>query len=774
MSSWHHGRGALEWEDPDAFYDSREVDSRIRGQLILTMLQNLTTLTGSASIAGNPVKFHLDSTAANLFVAAGGASRDVFQWTNGSTIWAAETAGLAADPTDIIEFLGAIFVAQGEANNVRRKASGSWGAGTSGFPAVFFATAGNVLYWCDNINEIYFSVADPTAAAANRQGPIYVGDTNTYIRALRVWDNRLYIGKDDGLYVLQDGRVLKLLDFSFARDANNFRWMKDWQGALYFPILGGLYRLIAGVTLQAVGPNRGAAGELELVNIATERDQRTFKSLATTRTGQIVDIVPTDSFLYAVVDGLSGTSQILAFNGVGWHQVVEGAAANTRIRAAFFTSVLASAGSLSIPRLWYGYGTNAYNVMLPDGTDDPYEYSSETYVVDGNLDSPWFTAHLPGVHKEWHDVTMESENFSSTETVQVSYELDDLGAYQNLVDSSGTAYPHTFSPSQTIAFPVRTVSRRIRLRFSLARGSTATETPKVKRVIVRYLVRPDTRYAWQLRLRAGRAIYNPYLRLRERADSAEVRQRLERARDSRSRLTFDDGDLEPGITNRVLNPEFRLDSNSDGLADSWVELGTPTTSLDVTRKQYGLRSQQTVTGASGQEGVETAAITVVVGTRYTASVYLFHRAGDALSLGVSATSGGTFIASVRQTAITTDFVRLEVTFVATGTTVYLRVARESTDAAAATTYNISAAQLEITPDDRYAVYELMATSFASGEQPRCSWSGAPHASVATRPGTAQVFVTNIGETEIKRPSIAEWIRGVGSEYAVTVTVAEVA
>lgn len=766
LSSWHHGRGALEWEDPFSFYDSRGVDTRIRGQFILAPLQNQTLKTGSIALAGNPTKLALASTTGTLYLCMGGGSRDVFTWNNSTGLWNVTTAGLTSDPVDMCEFLGYVWVAQGEATTMRRRllSSGTWSDATSA-PANFIiagavgTSAGSALWRADNTNELYWTV-DGT----NWQGPLYAGDTNTLIRSLLIWDNRLYVGKDDGLYVVQEGRVNQLLDFSFARDPNNFRWMRVWQGSIYFPILNGVYRLVGGYTLQAIGPNRGAAGFIELNNLTLNELHDTFKGLASGRTGQIVDLCPTENFLYAAVDAGSGTSVILAYNGSGWHTIVEGAAANNSIDTLFFTSSLATSGQLLNPRLWYSYGaSDCYNVILPFGTDDPYEYASETYADGGSgvyIDSPFFDAGVADVWKEWQEVIVISENLSSTETLQVAYELDDLGAFTNLSnpDSADANYLFTFSPYQRIAFPARSISKRIRLRLLPDRGNTNTETPKIKKVIVKYMVRPNTRYAWQITMRTGRKMRNPYLNLAEAADPTEWLLRLQQARDARFRLPFDDGDLEPGITNLVLNPQFRLDSDGDGLADNWNETGTPTTTLNLNHKIYGLRSQLTVTDSAGTDGIQSDAITVVSGTRYTASGYIYHVSGDVITFDDSAGYG-----TAVKISPNSDFQRFEFTFVATGTSTRIRLQRLTGDAAAATTFYLSAVQLEVTANDRFSNYELRASAYCDGEQGGCRWTGAPHASTSIRDATVQVFVSNVGATEVLTPSIGDRLRGVGDE-----------
>ena len=768
IRTWHGGRGQLEQQNPYAFYDQSGVDSHIPGQLTLTALGKQTFKTGGLlSIGGIPAKFYLSGTSGNLFAATKGSARDVWIWDNTNTEWDAQTSGMTADPTDMVDFLGKLYVAVGESANARIKnlSAGTWSAGVSGFPANLLAVLENVMYWSDNINELYYAVADPSAAAANRLGPIYVGDTNTYIRGLIVWNNTVYIGKDDGLYTLVDNVARKTTDFSWGRDSNNFHWMKAWNGALYFPILHGLYRLIGGTTQQSVGPNRGT--------LAYPDGTTSFKAVPSSRVGRVVDIIPTENFLYLLIDGGSGNSQILSSpDGVAWSQVGEVTAASSI--AGFYTPQLTTTGALATPNLWYGVGSNVYRNIQPYGTDDPFESSTYQYESTGYLMTSWIDGGLPDIPKAVYEVGLLSEALTSTETVQVAYQLDDLTTWQNLVDDNGNTYAFTFSPIQFILMPEHTVAKRIRFRLTLARGSTTTLTPKVKGLIYRFMARPDAYWSWQLSLRSGRSIRNEYLDQSEPFDPGEIKLLLETARQGRTPIQFADGEMEPGITNLILNPEFRTDTNADGLCDNWNEVGNPVTSLDVTVKRVGLRSQKTVTASSGTEGVESSTLTVVSGTRYTASAYVYVSAGDTVYLELREQGVGSVLASSPLLAADRGrWVRLEATAPATSTSCRLRIVRNSADASLATTFYVSGAQFEITSDNRQSNYSLKASAFCSGDQPKCHWSGQPHASTSVRNSYAIVFVTNVGEVETQRPDPGDRKRGVGDESTIRFTLAEV-
>lgn len=781
QDNWSHGRGALEWGDPDSYYDSANVWTHIRNQITLAALQNLTTKAAAASVGGNPVCLRLVTTAANLFTATGGGARDVFQWNNSTAVWVAEVSGIAADPTDMTEWQGVIWVANGEANNMRVKSGGAWADG--GVPADFLAVFNNTaLYRADNINEIYWATALASPASATVwNGPLYVGDTNTSIRSLAVADGRLWVGKDDGLYYIQDQVVTQLLDFQWARDPNNFRWMKWWQGALYFPIQYGLYRLV-GSTLQAIGPNRGAQDE---------SGDPTFKGLASGKRGQIVDLIPVGDFLYAVVDaGTGGTSQILCYNGTGWHQLVQGAASGTRIRSAFFTGPLATTGVLSLPRLWFGYGNDVYNIILPLNTDDPFEdTTNQTYfagTIAGGaafLLSSWFDAGLANVWKEFIGLQLYTEGLTANEQVLFQYVVDGDTTYQSVLTPAGVAYNFTASPYQAIPLPQNTIGKKIRGRLILARGGTTTLTPKIKAMVVEYAVRPDTKFAWQVTARAGRHMRNPYLSGQyEDLDAGEWLQLLTRYRDSRTRLLWDPGDMEPGITNLVLNPSFELDTNADGLADNWTEVLTPSTAIAAQYKIYGRRSQRVIEAAADQSGIQSDDMTTVVGTRYTASVYLYIATKNVTGLanpgGTSGIAvqlrdtGGTVLASATLTSPTDQWVRVEATGIAISTATHIRIVI-ATVPVQANAFFVSAAQLEVTPDARFLNFGTKATTFCSGDQPRCRWNGTPQTSTSVRDGKYLVFVTNINVSEIKRPSIMDRIRGQGNEQRITLSLAQV-
>ncbi|MCG3770834.1 MAG: hypothetical protein JW384_02013 [Nitrosomonadaceae bacterium] len=273
----------------------------------------------------------------------------------------------------------------------------------------------------------------------------------------------------------------------------------------------------------------------------------------------------------------------------------------------------------------------------------------------------------------------------------------------------------------------------------------------------------------------GKNIRNPYTRQKETRDPREWLQLFDRMRASRSRMEWDDGLIEPGITNHVLNPQFRVDSNADGIADNWNAVGAPTTSLSIPLKVIGLRSQKAICDSINTQGIETDTITLTVGTRYVASAYVYVTSGDKVFLEARNQNAGTTIAQSPVVLLEEQggWVRLEIAFVAPHASFRLRVVRNSANATAETSFYVSAAQVEALSDKRFRYYQSYASTYCDGEQPRGRWSGAPHASTSVRDSTYKVFITNINEAETKRPGILEIVQGIGAEHRIVMSLAEI-
>jgi len=70
------------------------------------------------------------------------------------------------------------------------------------------------------------------------------------------------------------------------------------------------------------------------------------------------------------------------------------------------------------------------------------------------------------------------------------------------------------------------------------------------------------------------------------------------------------------------SPHFLEDSNSDGLADGWLAVGTPTTGISVARYLIGGKSQQITTNSSSNQGIRSGLVTASSSSTAVAYVWL--------------------------------------------------------------------------------------------------------------------------------------------------------
>lgn len=144
-------------------------------------------------------------------------------------------------------------------------------------------------------------------------------------------------------------------------------------------------------------------------------------------------------------------------------------------------------------RSWYAMTVFKNNLMA--GNDDGYVYqtSSNTYISTGWLQSSYDEAQLPSIDKLRRSVTLMYESMPSGCTIVVSYKTDESEADWT---SLGTASTGT---ETTINFGVAVYSKKISFKVTFATTSSAN-TPKLKKVIHKYVLAPDFKYMWDMKL----------------------------------------------------------------------------------------------------------------------------------------------------------------------------------------------------------------------------------------------------------------------------------
>lgn len=398
--------GAWTEETPDLYF--RAFDSSGRAGVVLE---------------GHPVAFARFNGA---WYCAGGDT--VYEWDAGTGQWDTSEASAGNDVTSLEVWDGFLWAARGTATNVRKlNTSAEWG--DAGWEAGLLFRGGSIgggwLHIQDADNEHQFRY---TADGSTLSDPFEVGSLDYPITGFAWFRDMLVIATTVALFGFAAETVYQVLDWRGMEHADNGKALYAWgrDGALYIPLLFGLYRW-NGDTMRAVGPEQGPVGEEgspggTWINIGGLIIWLVPppEGLPGARAGAVLGLWGTNNWLYAVIEGgAAHTSSVMATDGIrGWHEVV---------RAEYTTDAILSVGyeTLSSPAcLWYGLGLETRFVELPDYSDNPYLWPGLTFRGSGEIITPWVGTDLQEVVKDWHQVIVKGEAFSSGQAVEVWYEVD--------------------------------------------------------------------------------------------------------------------------------------------------------------------------------------------------------------------------------------------------------------------------------------------------------------------------------------------------------------
>lgn len=462
---------------------------------------------------GTPVRFafYNDDGTEKLFVLAG---TKVYYWAAATDKWVDDEATLGGTGTDMQVWNSQLVVTCG-ANTIRAKSSGSWGdfspsgqgrkLGIGIIPTGTHAgKVGLIKSGPTSLTDAHkVRVVEPGGnswdSLKGASADTVVGDPSSDITWIGQYQGSIWIGKEDGVYeVGKDGIAYNKFPFFTQKASWNFAGTCVWhRNELMLPAVYGMWSF-DGRTLKNIGPGVSLVSELWLPGGRSPYGEHV--GLPTNRQGVIKDLLPTVNALYAAMDAGAGTgySSILLWTGRGWHEVVRGDSTGKRILALGYTP----ANTIETEaRLWYGYDKNVFYCILPDTTDDPYQWASSKFENQGWVELGWFNAGLFEVDKDWRDVTIEAENVDDGSTLEIFYKLDDDTSYTSLgVIDDGTVGTAISNNQATLTFGTDTYGKRIMLKIYAATDDP-DNTPKVTNVKLKYWKVPDPVYGWNFTLK---------------------------------------------------------------------------------------------------------------------------------------------------------------------------------------------------------------------------------------------------------------------------------
>ena len=388
-----------------------------------------------------------------------GCGRTIFKWDDTNEIFNAVYYDAAYTITDLISFDGALYAGRGTSAVYLRSTNGTtWAApatntGNARF-AEFFARArnasGDLALFKNRTNQI--SVSTDPSDTANWGSEIKCGDSDRNITNLFSANDRLYVGREDGLF--QYSRTAnKFLDLqpeaNLFPDDSNFKAAQGISGAIF---AGGgdqsFFRIDVGnfdgsyvwTDLSYIFKAPAFRGFGGRVTALTQDRNNLFVALADDLASESSGFPYTFPFSFAGAN-LSRTVKLLS---VRTQQEEPGAATEDvpHTVASFDVSTINAMGKFKgsdrMSLFVLGNLVNddsadsnnqleprAFRIRMPIRNENPALNSVAEHKLSGQFYTPFINFNYPDINKSAIKLTLTGTNLSSNKTVTVFYKTDD-------------------------------------------------------------------------------------------------------------------------------------------------------------------------------------------------------------------------------------------------------------------------------------------------------------------------------------------------------------
>jgi hypothetical protein len=292
-----------------------------------------------------------------------------------------------------------------------------------------------------------------------------VGDPGTLVTGMTIYDDSVYVAKEDAIYVVKNGiATLVPVPINTARDLNNGVGVRGWNTQLYFPFLDGFERLF-GRTVDDIGPNRQ-------------------EGMPPSRRGRVADFLPVLQYGFLAWDaGWENTesqtagrfSALLATTAPGgdWHELYREDWKSRRILSLFYQSL-----PLIANKLWFSSCDEIMYLVMPNSAQNPLNDDQMLYTWESALTTAWVDQGTPELDHYFDELRLFTRNLTAASPrrwVEVDYQVDAAGDTSAWVRFAVDA---TTSPYQLLAVGDGNVTGR-RIRFRLRLLTEALKTPAV-------------------------------------------------------------------------------------------------------------------------------------------------------------------------------------------------------------------------------------------------------------------------------------------------------
>jgi len=375
----------------------------------------------------------------------------------------------------------------------------------------YLALANNAFKyrWRDSLTYLavhFWSLVDGADAEGGGTADvdaILIGPGGYHCLGMVSFNGALYVARADGVWAIDETVTppiaRRVLDYSGEANPDNFKVFVAWRGRLYYNIGNTLYSY-TGSTVSNVTPP-------------------TFDlNFPPTGFGGFEAACYRGSYLFVLAQygspAIGGC--VLAFDGTGWHRLYD----VTKVPWALFYSPC-------VDSLFVCDGGNLTRIQFQTLSELPYPHFSTSN--DHYLNLSEIDAGFRRVTKSFAEVSIEASNLLAPyRYVGVSYSADGVDWHD-----LGSA---TVSGVTELQMNPTVEANKLEIRLNLKTGDS-TQSPIVRNVAVKYMVRPNVLYGHRLTVLGGDEVH--MLDGRTLKASSEVqREWLRSARNSKAPVTF--------------------------------------------------------------------------------------------------------------------------------------------------------------------------------------------------------------------------------------------
>jgi len=472
QTNWIGGHGQFNLKERDRYFEGQSIDTTCPSSLFLgpeiIEVKEYGGTGSSTTFDSAPVCFAWSESNSQWLCATAG---EIYYY---NTVAWVECSATVAGVKQIVEFNGTAYAAAGSGTVYWTAPDGTTWSQTGTATADGFLIAPDP----DGLKENIWKFETPNKVSRLSSGVLWetdwlIGDTSSNITNIFLNGNKIYVGKEDGLYWLDSGGGVHAAlpdELKVNHSTDNFKYVSNWQTSSYFSLQMGMGEMTTADTFRPMGPL------VDIDDIGKD--------------GVIVGITADRNWIYVAIDeGVSThiykgrevwTGQELRWEWCPW--IFLGGYNCTTIRVCQHSS--------TDRRLWFGYGINTGYVLLSDA---PLSDSAYKYCTDGWLRMSYTYGTDPNYDKLWQSAVLDTSRVilgtktaaSSGETVQIKYRSNnDLGATE-CVGAHTTAAVHENNFSTAIA------NKRVQFELHLA-SDTKTATPVVRLFQAKGVEKPTT------------------------------------------------------------------------------------------------------------------------------------------------------------------------------------------------------------------------------------------------------------------------------------------